>query len=51
MTHEQFEHEKNYRISLSITKVMLSKKLISEHEYRKIDSMLKARYKPILGSL
>lgn len=51
MTHEQFEREKNYRISLAIAKAMLSKKLITEHDFRKIDTMLITKYKPIFGSL
>jgi hypothetical protein len=51
MTHEQFEREKNYRVSLTISKAMLSKRLITEKEYSKIDSMLITKYKPILGGL
>ena len=51
MSHEQFEREKNYRVSLSIAKAMLSKGIISEQEYSIIDTMLIARYRPIIGSL
>lgn len=51
MTKEQFEREKNYRVSIVIAKVMLSKNLITKYEYNKIDSMLIEKYKPILGSL
>ena len=51
MNHEQFEREKNYRLTLAITKTMLSEKIITEHEYRKIDTMLVEKYRPILGSL
>ena len=51
MTHEQFIREKNYRVSLAIAKAMLSKKLITEHDYCKINTMLIAKYKPVFGSL
>jgi len=51
MTQGQFEREKNYRVSLAIAKAMLSKKLINEQEYSKIDKMLIIKYKPVLGSL
>lgn len=51
MTQEQFEREKNYRVSLAIAKAMLSKKLITQHEYSKIDAMLIVKYKPVIGSL
>ena len=51
MTHEQFEREKNYRVALSIAKAMLSKRLITEQDYRKIGTMLVAKYKPVFGDL
>jgi len=50
MSHEQFEREKNYRVSIAIAKTMLSKGLISDSDYRKIDTMLIAKYRPIIGS-
>lgn len=51
MTHEQVEREMNYRVSLVIAKAMLSQRLITEQEYKKIDTMLKAKYKPVIGGL
>ena len=51
MTKEQFEHEKDYRVSLTIAKAMLSNKIINEKEYSKIDSMLIDKYRPAIGSL
>jgi len=51
MTQVQFKQEKNYRISLTIAKAMLRKGLISGKDYRKIDSMLIAKYKPLIGRL
>lgn len=51
MSEEQFKRERNYRIALSIAKSMLSRKLITDQEYSKIDKMLVAKYNPIIGSL
>lgn len=51
MTKEQFEREKNYRISQAITKSMLNKGLITDREYKKIDTILKHKYRPVFGSL
>lgn len=51
MTQVQFKQEKNYRVSLAIAKAMLKKGLISERDYRKIDSKLIAKYNPVIGSL
>lgn len=51
MKKEQFEREKNYRVSIAIAKSMLSKKIISEHEFKRIDAMLISKYKPVFGGL
>lgn len=51
MSQEQFKRERNYRVSLSIAKSMLSRELITEWEYNKIDKMLVAKYNPVIGSL
>jgi len=51
MTKEQFEREKNYRISIAIAKTMLSRRIINEKEYSKIDKMLVAKYNPVFGGL
>ena len=51
MTRAQFEGEKNYRVSLSITKGMLQRGLITEKEFRRMDELLKGKYSPIIGSL
>jgi hypothetical protein len=51
MTRVQFKQEKNYRISLAIAEAMLKKGLISGRDYRKIDSMLIAKYNPVIGGL
>ena len=51
MTKEQFEREKNHRISPAITKSMLDKGFITDREYKKIDTILKHKYRPVFGSL
>ena len=51
MTKEQFEREKNYRISIYIAKSMLKQGLITKQEYKEIDTKLTKKYNPILGSL
>jgi transcription initiation factor IIE alpha subunit len=51
LTAEQFEGEKNYRVAIWIAKTMLSKGLINDKEYKKIDKMFIAKYRPILGTL
>lgn len=51
MTHDQFQREKNYRMSISIAKSMLSNGVITEQDYRKIDRLLIIRYKPVIGAL
>ena len=51
MTRAQFEGEKNYRISVFISRKMRAKGLISDDEYHQLDGMLKEKYSPIIGSL
>lgn len=51
MNQEQFNRERNYRVSIAIAKSMLSRKLITAQDYNKIDKMLISRYRPIIGSM
>ncbi|MDD4510662.1 MAG: hypothetical protein PHY23_07160 [Oscillospiraceae bacterium] len=51
MTDEQFEREKNYCAAISIAKSLLAKGLISERNYRKIDTIYIKKYRPVLGGL
>lgn len=51
MTRVQFKQEKNYRVSVALARAMLCAGLISEKDYRKIDSMLIDKYNPVIGSL
>ena len=51
MTKEQFEREKNYRTSHAIVKSMLKNGIITDREYKKIDTILKHKYRPVFVSL
>lgn len=51
MNQEQFNRERNYRVSIAIAKSMLLRKLITTQDYNKIDKMLISKYKPIIGSI
>jgi hypothetical protein len=51
MTAEQFNREKSYCAAISIAKALLSKGLITEKEYGKIDTILIGKYRPIIGGL
>lgn len=51
MTKEQLEREKNYRVSISLLKTLLDKGLITKKDYRKIDTRLAQKYRPVFGSL
>ena len=51
MNKEQFEREKNYRVSITISKNLMDKGIISEKDYRKIDTRLVQKYRPIFGSI
>ena len=51
MTKEQFEREKNYQTSRAIVKSMLNNGVITEKEYKKIDTMLTKKYNPLLGNV
>jgi len=51
VTKEQFEREKNYRISIAIAKSMLSKNIIDEDDFEKIKKMFIDKYRPAIETL
>lgn len=51
MSTEQFKSEKDYRVALIIAKSMLKSRIIDERDYRKINTILINKYRPLLGSL
>ena len=50
MTTEQFTAERDYRLSMSIISTMLKNGLLTKKEYKKIDTIMTEKYKPILGN-
>ena len=51
MSDEQFEREKLYQASMEMFKRMLDQGLITEDEYAVIDTKMKEKYSPIIGTL
>lgn len=51
MSKEQMRREKLYQITMSIAKRMLTDGLISKEEYAIIDTKMKEKYQPTLGTL
>ena len=50
MTTQQFTAERDYRLSMSIISAMLNNGLLTKREYKKIDTIMTKKYKPILGN-
>jgi len=51
MTKSQFNREISYGAAMAIARSLLTKRLITDKDYRKIDTMFKKKYRPIIGSL
>ena len=51
MSSEQFNHEKNYQVTVYIARLMLRDKIINEEEFLRIESIMLEKYKPLLGTL
>ena len=51
MTGGQLNNESSYRASMAIVKSMLKRELITPKEYAKIDTIMKRKYRPVIGSL
>jgi hypothetical protein len=51
MNDEQFEREKRYQISIALAKNMLAKNIITAEEFSAIDTIFRAKYLPVIGSL
>lgn len=51
MSKEHMRREKLYQITMSIAKRMLADGLISKEEYAMIDTKMKEKYQPTLGTL
>lgn len=51
MSKEQMRQEKLYQATMSMVKRMLAEGLITEEEYRQIDTMFLEKYRPLFGTL
>jgi hypothetical protein len=51
MSQEQFDRERFYQATLSIARTMLRDGLITAEELAVIDTKMREKYRPILGSL
>ena len=50
MTKEQFDREKNYGAAMAVARAMLSKGIINEDDYRRIEVAFANKYRPLIGS-
>jgi len=51
MSGEQFERERLYQATIAIARAMLRSGLITEDEYAIIDTKMREKYRPCLGTL
>lgn len=51
MSKEQMRQEKLYQVTMSMVRKMLAEGLITEEEYRQIDTMFLEKYHPLFGTL
>ena len=51
MTKLQFNREVSYGAAMAIARSLLTKGLINDKDYRKIDTKFKKKYRPIIGNL
>ena len=51
MSKEEFKNEKLYQTTMYLARKMLIEGIISEDEYRQIDTIFLGKYRPTLGTL
>ena len=51
MSKEEFKNEKLYQTTMHLARKMFTERLISEDEYRQIDTIFLEKYRPTLGTL
>ena len=51
MNRDDFRRERLYQASISVARTMLQRGLITDDEYRQIDTMILDKYRPLLGGL
>lgn len=51
MSKEEFRNEKLYQTTMHLDRKMLEEGVVSEEEYRQIDTIFLEKYKPVFGTL
>lgn len=51
MSKDDFRNEKLYQATMSVARNMFYEGLISEEDYRQIDTIFLAKYRPVFGTL
>lgn len=51
MSREQLYREKMYQVTMSVVSRMQKEGLLSAVEYRRVDEMFLAKYRPLIGTL
>jgi len=51
MSDKEFKNEKLYQTTMSVARNMLTEGLITEEEYREIDTIFTEKYQPVFGGL
>lgn len=51
MSKEEFRNEKLYQTTMHLARKMLEEGVVSEEEYRRIDTIFLEKYKPVFGTL
>ena len=51
MSKDDFRNEKLYQTTMHMVRKMLDEGIISEEEYRQIDTIFLEKYKPVFGTL
>lgn len=51
MSKDEFRNEKLYQTTMHLARKMLEEGVVSEEEYRRIDTIFLDKYKPVFGTL
>ncbi len=51
MNDEDFEREKAYQTTMSLVRQLRNNGAVNDEEYKKIDTIMLEKYRPILGTL
>ena len=51
MSKEEFRNEKLYQTTMHLARKMLEEGVVSEEEYRRINTIFLDKYKPVFGTL